>query len=168
MVFQNSEGINFSGVVLVGQGVSGPISIAGLSLVIDGRGITVVSPQEGERNIQWSKISSLLWGSQAMLADGRTAWALDVFTGAGSTKFLVPADSIPADNVSSIGAVMNSMKEAYGTPMFQPQYPVAMQPPTMQPPMQPPLLPTMQPPLPPTMQPPTVVAGVTTYPPGGR
>ena len=156
MVFQNSEGINFSGVVLVGQGVSGPISIAGLSLVIDGRGITVVSPQEGERNIQWSKISSLLWGSQAMLADGRTAWALDVFTGAGSTKFLVPADSIPADNVSSIGAVMNSMKEAYGTPMFQPQYPVAMQPPTMQPPMQPPLLPTMQPPLPPTMQPPTM------------
>ncbi len=154
MVFQNSEGINFSGVVLVGQGVSGPISIAGLSLVIDGRGITVVSPQEGERNIQWSKISSLLWGSQAMLADGRTAWALDVFTGAGSTKFLVPADSIPADNVSSIGAVMNSMKEAYGTPMFQPQYPAAMQPPTMQPPMQPPLLPTMQPPLLPTMQPP--------------
>ncbi len=158
MVFQNSEGINFSGVVLVGQGVSGPISIAGLSLVIDGRGITVVSPQEGERNIQWSKISSLLWGSQAMLADGRTAWALDVFTGAGSTKFLVPADSIPADNVSSIGAVMNSMKEAYGTPMFQPQYPVAMQsplPPTLQqPPMQPPTMqsPPMQPPLPPTLQ----------------
>ena len=167
MAFQNSEGIHFSDVVLVGQGASGPISIAGLSLIVDGRGITVVSPQEGERNIQWGNVSSLLWGSQAMLADGRTAWALDVFTGAGSTKFLVPADSIPADNVSSIGAVMNSMKEAYGTPMFQPQYPVAMQsplPPTLQqPPMQPPTMqsPPMQPPLPPTlqqppMQPPTL------------
>ncbi len=153
MVFQNSEGIHFSDVVLVGQGASGPISIAGLSLVVDGRGITVVSPQEGERNIQWSNISSLLWGSQAMLADGRTAWALDVFTGAGSTKFLVPADSIPVENIASIGAAMNSMKESYGVPMFQPQYPVAMQPPTMQP-MQPPTLqpPTMQPPQPPTLQ----------------
>ncbi len=145
MVFQNSEGIHFSDVVLVGQGASGPISIAGLSLVVDGRGITVVSPQEGERNIQWSNISSLLWGSQAMLADGRTAWALDVFTGAGSTKFLVPADSIPVENIASIGAAMNSMKESYGVPMFQPQYPVAMQPPTMQPP-------TMQPPQPPILQ----------------
>ena len=154
MVFQNSEGIHFSDVVLVGQGASGPISIAGLSLVVDGRGITVVSPQEGERNIQWSNISSLLWGSQAMLADGRTAWALDVFTGAGSTKFLVPADLIPVENIASIGAAMNSMKESYGVPMFQPQYPVAMQPPTMQPP-QPPTLqpPTMQPPQPPTLQP---------------
>ena len=170
VVFQNSEGIHFSDVVLVGQGASGPISIAGLSLIVDGRGITVVSPQEGERNIQWGNVSSLLWGSQAMLADGRTAWALDVFTGAGSTKFLVPADSIPVENIASIGAAMNSMKESYGTPMFQPQYPVAMQsplpptlqqppmqPPTLQqPPMQPPLLPTMQPPLPPTMQPPTM------------
>ncbi len=145
MVFQNSEGIHFSDVVLVGQGASGPISIAGLSLVVDGRGITVVSPQEGERNIQWSNISSLLWGSQAMLADGRTAWALDVFTGAGSTKFLVPADLIPVENIASIGAAMNSMKESYGVPMFQPQYPVAMQPPTMQPP-------TMQPPQPPILQ----------------
>ncbi len=145
MAFQNSEGIHFSDVVLVGQGASGPISIAGLSLVVDGRGITVVSPQEGERNIQWSNISSLLWGSQAMLADGRTAWALDVFTGAGSTKFLVPADSIPVENIASIGAAMNSMKESYGVPMFQPQYPVAMQPPTMQPP-------TMQPPQPPILQ----------------
>ncbi len=156
MVFQNSEGIHFSDVVLVGQGASGPISIAGLSLVVDGRGITVVSPQEGERNIQWSNISSLLWGSQAMLADGRTAWALDVFTGAGSTKFLVPADSIPVENIASIGAAMNSMKESYGVPMFQPQYPVAMQPPTMQPP-QPPILqqpPMSQPPMqPPPMQP---------------
>ncbi len=153
MVFQNSEGIHFSDVVLVGQGASGPISIAGLSLVVDGRGITVVSPQEGERNIQWSNISSLLWGSQAMLADGRTAWALDVFTGAGSTKFLVPADSIPVENIASIGASMNSMKESYGVPMFQPQYPVAMQPPTMQPP-QPPTL--QQPPMsqPPMSQPP--------------
>ncbi len=156
MVFQNSEGIHFSDVVLVGQGASGPISIAGLSLVVDGRGITVVSPQEGERNIQWSNISSLLWGSQAMLADGRTAWALDVFTGAGSTKFLVPADLIPVENIASIGAAMNSMKESYGVPMFQPQYPVAMQPPTMQPP-QPPILqqpPMSQPPMqPPPMQP---------------
>ncbi len=156
MVFQNSEGIHFSDVVLVGQGASGPISIAGLSLIVDGRGITVVSPQEGERNIQWSNISSLLWGSQAMLADGRTAWALDVFTGAGSTKFLVPADSIPVENIASIGAAMNSMKESYGVPMFQPQYPVAMQPPTMQPP-QPPILqqpPMSQPPMqPPPMQP---------------
>ena len=153
VVFQNSEGIHFSDVVLVGQGASGPISIAGLSLVVDGRGITVVSPQEGERNIQWSNISSLLWGSQAMLADGRTAWALDVFTGAGSTKFLVPADSIPVENIASIGAAMNSMKESYGVPMFQPQYPVAMQPPTMQPP-QPPIL--QQPPMsqPPMSQPP--------------
>ena len=153
VVFQNSEGIHFSDVVLVGQGASGPISIAGLSLVVDGRGITVVSPQEGERNIQWSNISSLLWGSQAMLADGRTAWALDVFTGAGSTKFLVPADLIPVENIASIGAAMNSMKESYGVPMFQPQYPVAMQPPTMQPP-QPPIL--QQPPMsqPPMSQPP--------------
>ncbi|MCL4442818.1 MAG: hypothetical protein M1456_01835 [Actinobacteria bacterium] len=165
MVFQNSEGIHFSDVVLVGQGASGPISIAGLSLVVDGRGITVVSPQEGERNIQWSNISSLLWGSQAMLADGRTAWALDVFTGAGSTKFLVPADSIPVENIASIGAAMNSMKESYGASMFQPQYPVAMQPPIMsqpptlqQPPMQPPTMqpPTMQPPQPPTLQQPPV------------
>ena len=156
MAFQNSEGIHFSDVVLVGQGASGPISIAGLSLVVDGRGITVVSPQEGERNIQWGNVSSLLWGSQAMLADGRTAWALDVFTGAGSTKFLVPADSIPVENIASIGAAMNSMKESYGVPMFQPQYPVAMQPPTMQPP-QPPILqqpPMSQPPMqPPPMQP---------------
>ena len=158
VVFQNSEGIHFSDVVLVGQGASGPISIAGLSLVVDGRGITVVSPQEGERNIQWSNISSLLWGSQAMLADGRTAWALDVFTGAGSTKFLVPADSIPVENIASIGAAMNSMKESYGVPMFQPQYPVAMQPPTMQPP-------TMQPPQPPILQQPPMSQPPMSQPP---
>ncbi len=159
MVFQNSDGISFSNVVLMGQGASGPVTIDGLSLVVDGRGITIASLRDGERSIQWQNISSFLWGSQVMLPDGRNAWALDVFSASGSTKFLVPADSISAENVASIGEALNSMKNYYVPAVSQPQYPI-MQPPTMQPPMQnpPAIPPMMQPPQPSSaQQPPTIL-----------
>ena len=95
--------LHFDGVVLVTQAASGPVTIEGLSLAVDPGGITVTSHQEGERTILWNNVTAVLWGTQMTMANGSTAWVLDVLAGSGSTRFLVPAGSVSPDDVESIG-----------------------------------------------------------------
>ncbi len=98
---ESTSGFRLDGISLIGDGIEGPETVDGLTLLFDSVGFVIVGPAPGaSRRVEWKALTGVEMGVVVSGTDGGIATPLDVTSAGKTVRFLLPAARVSQAQIS--------------------------------------------------------------------